>query len=595
MFWYFIPYFSENLDDQSDIRMTYGMASIVKKTIRGKAYYYARECRRVNGQPRIVWQKYLGKADDLIAALSQPPATPAAPEKAVLAEFGAIAALFDIATRLRLVEHIDRHVPARRGPPGPSAGTYLLLAALNRCTEPTSKTRIATWFGRTALRRLLDLSPAQLSSQRFWKQMDRVRPQAIVAIERDLTEHLVQEFALDVRQVLFDAANFFTFLDTFNPRCRLAQRGKSKEGRAALRIVGLALLVSADFHVPLCHRTYPGNQTDAPTFAGLTDELVQRHQLLGGQVQDITLVFDKGNNSQDNLRAIDQSPYHFIGSLVPSRHPDLLAIPAEQLQPLDRDGLPGVRAHRTRKHVFGKERVVVVTYNPKLFVAQSRTLLREIAKRQALLAELQASLERRRSGQVKGGKRPTSASVTKKVAGWLAARDLKGLFETEVTREGDLPVLRWRFVEEAWQQLQTERLGKTLLFTDREDWTDAQVVRGYRGQHHIESAFRDLKDTPHLALRPQRHWTDQKIQVHVFYCVLALMLCCLLRRELHKKGIERSLERLLEELGQIREVAVVYPAATPGAAPEVRVTLTELTQDQRALYEALALGRYRSP
>src|SRR5260370_1864274 len=91
------------------------------------------------------------------------------------------------------------------------------------------------------------------------------------------TEHLVREFDLDVRQVLFDATNFFTFLDTFNQRCRLAQRGKSKEGRAALRIVGLALLVSADFHVPLCHHTYPGNQTDAPTLAGLTDALVQRH------------------------------------------------------------------------------------------------------------------------------------------------------------------------------------------------------------------------------------------------------------------------------------------------------------------------------
>jgi transposase len=312
-------------------------------------------------------------------------------------------------------------------------------------------------------------------------------------------------------------------------------------------------------------------------------------------VQDITLIFDKGNNSHDNLHAVDQSPYHFIGALVPSQHPDLLAIPAEQFQPLDPEGLPGVRAYRTRKQVFGKQRTVVVTYNPKLFVAQSRTLLREIAKRQALLAEQEASLQRRRAGQVRGGKRPTLASVKKKVEGWLAARDLKGLFEAEVVLEGELPALRWRFLEEAWQQLKAGRLGKTILFTDREDWTDAQLVKGYRGQHHIEAAFRNLKDTHHLALRPQRHWTDQKIQVHVFYCVLALMLCSLLRRQLHNQGIERSLERLLEELGQIREVGVVYPAATPRAEPEVRVTLTELSPSQRALYDALGLGRYRSP
>jgi transposase len=574
--------------------MTYGMASLIKKTIRGRAYYYARECRRVNGKPTIVWQKYLGRADDIVATLARPPAA-ATPQKAVLTEFGAVAALYDVALRLHLAEHIDRHVPARRGPKGPSVGTYLLVAALNRCVEPKSKAQLADWFGRTVLRRLLDLRPEQLASQRFWDQMDRVRPEAIVAIERDLTTHMAQAFGLDVRQVLFDATNFFTFLDTFNQRCTLAQRGHSKEGRAALRLVGLALLVSADFGVPLCHHTYPGNQTDAPTFAGLTDELVQRHQLLAGQVQDITLIFDKGNNSRDNLRAVDQSPYHFIGSLVPSQHPELLALSAAQFHPLDSEGLPGVRAHRTRKEVFGKQRTVVVTYNPKLFVAQSRTVLRQIAKRQTLLAELQASLERRRSGQVKGDKRPTRASVTKKVTGWLAARDLKGLFEVDVALEGELPALRWRFVEEAWQQLQAGRLGKTILFTDRQDWTDAQVVKGYRGQHHVEAAFRNLKDTHHLALRPQRHWTDQKIQVHVFYCVLALMLCSLLRRELHHKGIERSLPRLLEELGQIREVGVVYPAATPRAEPKVCVTLTELSPSQRVLYDALGLGRYRSP
>src|ERR1700684_2529865 len=117
------------------LRMTYGMASITKKTIRGKVYYYARECRRVDGKPKIVWQKYLGKADDIVAALTQPAATAAGTpvQHAVISEFGAVVALFDLAQRLRLVEFIDRHVPAGHGPKGPSVGTFLLVAALNRC------------------------------------------------------------------------------------------------------------------------------------------------------------------------------------------------------------------------------------------------------------------------------------------------------------------------------------------------------------------------------------------------------------------------------------------------------------------------------
>src|SRR5437588_12205033 len=103
--------------------MTYSMVSIVKKLVRGRPYYYARECRRVDGKPKVVWQKYLGKAEDIVAALGQPQAV--SPESAVVTEFGAVAALFDLAQRLRLVEHIDRHVPARRGPTGPSLGPYL--------------------------------------------------------------------------------------------------------------------------------------------------------------------------------------------------------------------------------------------------------------------------------------------------------------------------------------------------------------------------------------------------------------------------------------------------------------------------------------
>ena len=147
-----------------------------------------------------------------------------------------------------------------------------------------------------------------------------------------------------MRQVLFDATNFFTFIDSFNERCTIAQRGKSKEGRASLRIVGLALLVTADFHVPLCHRTYPGNQGDAPTFGSLTSELVARHQRIAEGVERVTLIFDKGNNSRENLEKVADSPYHFIGSLVPTQHPDLLKIPARRFRSLAEEGFPSVTA-----------------------------------------------------------------------------------------------------------------------------------------------------------------------------------------------------------------------------------------------------------
>ncbi len=446
------------------------MASIVKKTIRGKPYYYARECKRVDGKPKIVWQKYLGRAQDIITALTEDRATAGAhrkPKEAVVTDFGAVAALYDLAQRLRLIEHIDRHVP-KRGP-GPSVGTYLLVAIMNRCVAPCSKASLGRWFQGTVLRRLLDIEAGQLSSQRFWDNMDRLSREAIEAIERDVVAHMARTFGLDRQRVLFDATNFFTFIDTFNERSTLAQRGKNKEGRRALRIVGLALLVSADSHVPLLHRTYPGNQPDAPTFQSLTSLLVRRYHEITDATEHVTLVFDKGNNSQDNLDAVEHSPYHFIGSLVPTQHPDLLAIPVRDFSSLDEQGLAGVCVYRTTKKVFGVHRTVLVTYNENLFVAQARTLLREIAKRQQRLRGLQHQLRRRQTGQVRGGQPPTVEGVKKKIHGWLKARHMKELFAVEVGEREGLPTLSYRFDNRAWERLQKTLLGKTILFTDNAD------------------------------------------------------------------------------------------------------------------------------
>jgi len=573
--------------------MTCIMATITKKIIRGKPYYYARECKRVNGKPKIVWQQYLGRPEDIINAMTQGPA-PAAKmpnaKEATIADFGAVTALYDLAQRLCLTEHVDRHVP-KQGP-GPTVGDYLLVAILNRCVAPCSKAAIGKWFQGTVLRRLMDIDSRQLSSQRFWDNMDRVSFEAVASIERDITVQMVRDFGIDLTRVLFDGTNFFTFIDTFNERSTLAQRGKSKEGRQALRIVGLALLVSADFHVPLFHRTYPGNQTDAPTFSSLIAELVTRYRQITDGSQHITIIFDKGNNSHDNLQAIEDSPYHFIGSLVPTQHPDLLAIPATMFRSLDEEGLPGVRVHRCHREVFHAQRTVLVTYNENLFVAQSRTLLREIAKRQQLLRQLQHQLRRHREGQVRGPNRPTLQGTSNKVQGWLKARHMKELFQVEITESEGFPRLSYRFDNRAWERLQTTLLGKTILFTDNDQWTDVEIIRGYRSQHHVETAFRRMKDCHHISVRPQYHWTDQKIEVHVFCCVLALMLSSLLRRELYRKGIDRSIPDLLDELSKIREVGVVYPPSGKSKMPTIQITLSQMSDEQRALYEALDLKRY---
>jgi transposase len=567
------------------------MASLTAKTIHGRTYYYLRECQRVDGKPKITRQLYLGSAEEVAAALKKTPTALAPLADSPVFDFGAVAAVLTLASDLEVVDLIDREVP-KRGHRGPSVGTYLLIAAINRCARPLSKAKLGDWFAKTSLPRLMKVKPSQLTSQRFWDNMDRVSEGAIRRIEQALTRRVVERFDLDLGCLFYDATNFFTFIDSFNARSTLAQRGKSKEGRASLRILGLALLVSGQFHVPLFHRLYPGNQTDAPTFRSLVQELIERHRLLTDGALDLTLVFDKGNNAADTIDSVADSPWHFVGSLVPTQHPDLLRTPPEKLPPLQSSILPeGVRAHRTKKTVFGREFTVLVTYNPRLFEAQTKTIEREVAKHRQRLEKYRQYTERwRRGGGT--GRAPTIEGTRAAVAKILRGRHMKDLFAITIQEDPEangLPRMRYRFRGRAYDRLQRTLLGKTLLFTDREDWTDEQIVVAYRGQHHVESAFRQMKDVCHVSFRPAHHWTDQKLHVHAFTCVIALLLSSLLRQKLHELGIDLSTDRMFELLGTIREVH--HLTSSGRGRPRTQRGWTRLDPEAQRLFDALGLSR----
>jgi transposase len=560
--------------------------SLQRKLIRGHPYWYARECQRVHGKPKIVWQKYLGKAESIAAAMGAP-AVPAPPREIVLWDFAAPAALYDLMQQLALIPTIDRHAGKRAQ--GVSVGTYLALAALNRCLAPTSKAGLGEWYERTVLRRLLPVAPRQLSSQRFWDHLGYLDAAKISAIEAALTRTLIERFQVDLSCLLYDTTNFYTFIDSFNAAPTLAQRGRSKEKRADLRIVGLALLVTRDFHIPLLHHVYPGNAHDAPTFASLTETLVARYRLFSDSVEGITLVYDKGNNSAPTQAQVDASPYHFVGSLCPTQHPALLRVPRARFHPLDGEELEGVLAWRTRTQVLGAERTVLVTYNPELFLTQSATLLRELRKRTGQLKALQHAL----AHPPARGKRRTVAAVRQQVQAILGGRHMKDLIDTQVTETTTGPRLRYQVDQAAWQRLQRTLLGKNLLFTDQDAWSDEAIVRAYRGQHHIEEAFKRMKHPRFVSWRPLHHWTDQKIRVHAFYCVLALLLSSLLHRTLAQRGIPLSSVKIFETLSGVKEVALLYRSPRSKTGPGI--SYSRLTPLQKRLSKALDLDRFRSP
>jgi len=564
------------------------MACLAAKNVHGHRYWQILTCRRINGKPRQIVLAHLGTADTLLARLQQKPGEPV---KARVHEFGLLAAAWNLAQKLQIVSLIDRHVPKRQQ--GASVGQYLLLAALNRLASPNSKAQMLSWYQNTTLARWLRLTPNQLRSQRFWDAMDAVDETAIRSIETGLSQRLVEQFGIDTRCLCFDCTNFDTFIDS-RTSSQLPQRGHAKSKRTDLRVVGLALLVSTDFHIPLFFRTHAGNQPDSVTFDSVTEELIERYRLLAKNFEHITLVFDKGNNSQENLEKLTPSHYHVVGSLVPSQHRDLLAISVRQFQTLRDPRLQGVTAYRTEKEVFGRHWTLVVTRSQELLDGQLRGIAQVLKKRRRALSELQWKLKR---SQKPGAKGPgyTRESLQAHAGKLSAGQYIHDILQVQVRQRRGKLQLSYRTDEHALNQLIARTLGKRILFTDNHDWSNEEIILAYRSQHHVEAAFRSMKNPHFLGWEPMYHWTDQKIRVHALYCVLALTLAGLLHREVRRAGMELSLEVTLEELSSIREVINLY-VSTSGQAgrPRATTTYTEETSLSRRLTDLFRLNELKA-
>ena len=566
------------------------MERLEAKQLKGHTYYYYSKWEWVDHRCRRVWQKYLGKLEDIIAACQ---GTGPAPLSAAVFQWGLAQALWQQATAAALVEHIDRHCPKRRQ--GLTTGQYLAIAAINRANNPRSKRSMWSWFSQTVLRRHLpSASPAALRSQRFWDHMDAVTPEAATAIWKDLVTDVVARQRIDLSSIGYDGTNFYTFLDTFNTRCGLAARGKNKQGRDNLRQVSYALFCAADGQFPLFYDVYPGNRNDARQFAEVLGRFHRFFRELAGPaitVPETTLIFDKGNNSADNFRLLDGLNLKFVGSVKLKEHPELAAVPHtdSRFVACAGPGLKGVKAFRVTKPVAGSERVLVVTYNPKLAQSQWLTLQTDLAKASQRLTELQGRLADRAAGLITGGRPPSLASVQKQCR-TILRRQLLGAAIRVTLEQGDtgLPQLTYVIATATLHQIAATHLGKTILISNRKEWSNEQIIRAYRSQYLIEAVFRAMKDRTTGSWWPLNHWTDSKLRVHGLYCSMAQLLRSLMWRRVRQAGVDIALPRLLSELDGIREVINVYPKKRRSPPPH-RTVLTRMSPTQQRLVEILGL------
>ena len=564
------------------------MASLQPRTTKGHKYWSIVESRRVNGKPTPFIIQYLGTADALLKRLNS-----------TFEDFtyksyshGSVVALLDIAAKIGVPDIINQHIDSQRPyfADKPlrndlTAGVTLLLAAIGRVCKPTSKDGWWNWAQTTSLEYLLKVSLNKLDSSHYWDMMDSLPVENIEKIEVELLQRIKQEYNLESNTLLFDTTNFFTYISSTNARCEIAKRGKNKQRRYDLRQFGLALVVTKKDNIPIFHHTYEGNMNDSKVFDKVIGKIRKRLVDLDFDLNKHTIVFDRGNNSKKNLALLKELELFYVGALTPYHHKELLERANENFEAVTVKNNE-IQVYREKSVIWGGERTILVIISEKLRAGQLRGIYQALSKKEKQLQKLAEALD---SPKAKKRDREKLEEKLRKIA---KGQFLAGIIDWTLTEKSEGKFkLTYTISKERIAAIE-EELGFRILMTNRHSWDSSDIIDAYHSQAAVEASFKDLKNPFNLAVRPQYHWTDQKLKVHNFICVMGYQLATiLLSKAREKAGFTGSMQTLLTTLNNIRLALVFEKKKKKNGNRKVTYKLEELSKKEEKLMSSLGLQK----
>lgn len=538
------------------------MAHFHIKKKKGRPYLYVREIARVNGKPKVISQTYIGSPDrvaSLVKGQSQELKTLRAEE------FGALWLAKQIDQDIDICSIIDAVIPKADREKGPSIGEYFLYCVWNRMIEAVSKNKLSDWYKRTAVQHIKPVDLKELTCKRYWDKWNRVDEDILRQITLKFFERLWQIESPEADCLLFDTTNYYTFMAS-HTESEIACRGKNKEGRHHLRQIGLGLLVARGTMLPLYYSVYPGNIHDSRHFETIMAEMFGVVCGLNKTKERLTVVIDKGMNSEGNYTWIDEhSRVHFITTYSTYFAQDLAATPLDRFEVVETAGNKQLMekdcydecqlAYRSKGEYWGKERTVIVTYSPKTARKKSYTF---DSKLEVIRQEL---LKMR-------------AKIKEEAPHWKNSEDIMNRYLRLCQRlhmSSNLFSLNFKqsekglsmnFRKDPYQVKQKKLMfGKNIIITDNTDWTTKDIIQASLDRWQVEDRFRLSKNDDLVGVQPIRHWTDNKIKCHLFTCVVAMTYLRRIELKLKAVGINRTAENVMDDMKHLHSILTLQKGA----------------------------------
>jgi transposase len=549
------------------------MASLTKKNIKGHDYWYIVESKRINGKPTPIIIQYLGTVNNLLNILQ------GGSNEFKSYAHGAVTALMKMAQKTGILEIMGQLLPSQTRD-GLKREESLLLAAIHRAIQPESKRSFSDWAETTTLPTLIKFNPKEMTSQHFWDQMDGITEQQLRTCEDAITSRIFGMYNFEVEKLILDYTNYYSYIATANEKNALCKRGHNKQKRYDLRQYSLAVVTTKDVLFPMCSHIYEGNINDQSEFPVYLDQIIER--VPGFEASKATLVFDGGSNNKDNLARLEKQKIHYICALSLSACKDLYDIALESYEAISLQK-QDMLCYRLRREIWGQQRECLLLYSPKLYEGQMREMENNLIKNQARLAELALKVQSENSRIKKDPE-----SIKSRIKNEIKGSHQNELFEITIQGETVVTGFSWKIKQDKKSEIITKYFGKKLLISDHQAWSTQEILETYNNQYLIEKIFKDTKNPHHFAIRPQYHWTDMKMRVHIFCCLIGLILTALLRKELLGHGIVMENDALIDELTKIRECLVFKKTSKNKSGLKIEKHLEMMDDKQARIWKVIS-------
>ena len=428
---------------------------------------------------------------------------------------------------------------------------HALGMIVGRVVYQGSKLSLTHLWRDTALWEICGVGDEQPDVDRCYEAMDE-----LLARQPAIQKALARKHLKDGCLVLYDVTS--SYFEGEYADSELVDWGYNRDGKRGHKQIVIGLMTNKE-GCPVGVSVYRGNTNDQKTLADRIKELKQIYGL-----RDVVLAGDRGMITAARLPELSEAGIRSITALT---HPQILKLVERKLiEPglFDEKGIAEVHDPGTPKTRY------LLCRNPLTGAKEHKT-------RQALVAKSCEALEKLAKSRKRRTAEELGAAVGKALARWKVAK-----FFTWRVNHGKL---EWE-LDQRRVELEQSLDGCYVIRTDVSEQTfdKNQAVTSYRQLAQVERDFRQLK-TVSLEIRPTYHHKDERIEAHVFLCVLAYYVQWHIHQQLTPlfeedgQGKERrwTFAGVLERLKGIRQETVVFNDT------EVRLKTTPDDEQQRIL------------